>query len=76
MLAEQEQVYMNVWTGIDRLLDAAEWDAATRIGEWEAQKELRRVKCNDNITRYLKGISKRGCSKLLLFKQCLVFNFD
>lgn len=64
MLPEQEQVYLCVWTGIDGLLDVAEWDAATRVGVREAQQELWRLakerKCNENITRYLMGISKGG----------------
>lgn len=55
---------MGVWVGIDGLLDVAEWDAATRVGEREAQQELWRLakerKRNENITRYLMGIPKGG----------------
>lgn len=68
MLVEQEQVCMNVWAGIDRLLDVSEWDAATRVGEREAQQEAWRVakerRCNENITRYLGGSLKSSISKM------------
>lgn len=62
MLPEQEQVYMGVWTGIDGLLDVAEWDAATRVGEREAQQELWRLakerRCKENVAAYLRGLKR------------------